>query len=199
MSGFQVAISIFQVSNHYPGQGFKLQFPSFKFQTMIRVRVSSCNFQVSSFKQRSRSGFQVVISKLQVSNQDPGQGFKLQVPSFKFQTKIQVRVSRWVRIDTGGRISAWMGGGVKGTGCTKNVLVNFGGYNIFGDADPLFKIHLNLQFGVSEFISKFKYSYLNLVMTPETRKCILNPAPMPVESLRYPQFGTVHCIVYKNI
>ena len=93
-SGFQVAISKFQVSNQDPGQGFKLQFPSFKFQTKIQVRVSSCNFQVSSFKPRSRSGFQVAISKFQVSNQDPGQGFKLQFPSFKIHTKIQVRVSR---------------------------------------------------------------------------------------------------------
>ena len=113
MSGFQVAISIFQVSNHYPGQGFKLQFPSFKFQTMIQVKVSSCNFQVSccfkprsrmgvsscnfqvsSFKQpRSKSGLQVANYKLQVSKQDPGQGFKLQLLSCQLQTSIQVRVS----------------------------------------------------------------------------------------------------------
>ena len=37
--------------------------------------VSGCNFRVSRFKPRSRSGFQVAISKFQVSNQDPGQGF----------------------------------------------------------------------------------------------------------------------------
>ena len=60
-------------------------------QTKIQVRASSCNFQVSSSKPRSRSGFQVAISKFQVSNQDPGQGFKLQFPRFKFQTKIQVQ------------------------------------------------------------------------------------------------------------
>ena len=93
-SGFQVAISKFQVSNQDPGQGFKLQFPSFKFQTKIQVRASSCNFQVSSFKPRSRSGFQDAISKFQDSHQDPGQGFKMQFPSFKIHTKIQVRVSR---------------------------------------------------------------------------------------------------------
>ena len=73
MSGFQYAVS--------------------KFHAKIQVRVSSCNFQVSSFTPRSRSGFQVAISKFQVSQQDPGQGFKLQFPSFKFQTKFQVRVS----------------------------------------------------------------------------------------------------------
>ena len=93
-SGFQVAISKFQVPNEDPGQGFKLQFPSLKFQTKIRVRVSSCNFQVSSFTPRSRSGFQDAISKFQDSHQDPGQGFKMQFPSFKIHTKIQVRVSR---------------------------------------------------------------------------------------------------------
>jgi hypothetical protein len=87
-SGFQDAISKFQDSRQDPGQGFKMQFPSFKIHTKIQVRVSSCNFQVSRFKQKSRSGFQVAISKFQVSNQDPGQGFKLQFPSFKFQTKI---------------------------------------------------------------------------------------------------------------
>ena len=75
-------------------QGFKLQFPSFKFQTNIQVRVSRCNFQVSSFAPRSRSGFQDAISKFQDSHQDPGQGFKMQFPSFKIHTKIQVRVSR---------------------------------------------------------------------------------------------------------
>ena len=96
MSGFQVAISKFQDSNQDPGQGFKLQFPSFKIHTKIQVRVSSCNFQVSSFKPRSRSGFQVAISKFQVSHQDPGQGFKLQFPSFKFQTKIQAWLPCWI-------------------------------------------------------------------------------------------------------
>ena len=40
------------------------------------------------------SGFQDAVSKFQFSNQDPGQGFELQFPSFKFQTKIQVGVSR---------------------------------------------------------------------------------------------------------
>ena len=88
-SGFQVAISKFQVSHQDPGQGFKLQFPSFKFHSKIQVRVSSCNFQVSSFKPSSRSEFQVAISKFQVSNLDPSQGFKLQFPSFKFQTNLQ--------------------------------------------------------------------------------------------------------------
>ena len=39
----------FQVSRQDPGQGFKLQFPSFKFQTKIQVRVSSCNSQVASW------------------------------------------------------------------------------------------------------------------------------------------------------
>ena len=87
-SGFQVAIFKFQMSNQDPDQGFKLQFPSFKFQIKIQVRVSSCKFQVSNPKPRSRSGFQVAISEFQVPNQDPGQGFKLQFPSFKFQTKI---------------------------------------------------------------------------------------------------------------
>ena len=88
-SGLQVAISKFQVSNQDPGQGFKLQFPSFKIHTKIQVSVSSCNFQVSSSKPRSRSGFQVALSKFQVSNQDPGQGFKLQFPSFKIHTILQ--------------------------------------------------------------------------------------------------------------
>ena len=83
----------FQVSHTDLGQGFKLQIPNFKFQTKIQVRVSSCNFQVSSFKPRSRSGFQGAISKFQISNQDLGQGFKLQFPSCEFQTKIRVRVS----------------------------------------------------------------------------------------------------------
>ena len=92
-SGFQDAISKFQDSHQDPGQGFKMQFPSFKIHTKIRVRVSRCNFQVSRFKPRSRSGFQVAISKFQDSHQDPGQGFKLQFPSFRIQTKIQVRVS----------------------------------------------------------------------------------------------------------
>jgi len=92
-SGFQVAISKFQVPNQEPGQGFQLQFPSFKFQTKIQFNVSSCNCQVSRFKPRSRSGFQVAVSKFQVSNQDPGQGLQLQFPSCKFQTKIQVIVS----------------------------------------------------------------------------------------------------------
>ena len=41
----------------------------------IQVRASSCNFQVSSFNPRSRSGFQVALCKFQVSNQEPGQGF----------------------------------------------------------------------------------------------------------------------------
>ena len=91
--GFQVAISKFQDSHQDPGQGFKLQFPSFKIHTEIQVRVSRCNFQVSRFTPRSGSGFQVAISKFQVSRQDPGQGFKLQFPSFKIQTKIQARVS----------------------------------------------------------------------------------------------------------
>ena len=36
---------------------------------------------------------QVAISKFQDSHEDPGQGLKLQFPSFKIQTKIQVRVS----------------------------------------------------------------------------------------------------------
>ena len=71
----------------------KLQFPRFKFQTTIQVRVSSCNFRVSSFKQKSRSGFQVAISKFQVSNQDLGQGVKLKFLSFIIQTKIEVRGS----------------------------------------------------------------------------------------------------------
>ena len=48
------------------------------------------NGPVSSFKPRPRSGFQVSISKFQVENPDPGHGFKLQFPSFKFKTKIQV-------------------------------------------------------------------------------------------------------------
>ena len=90
-SGFQDAISKFQDSNQDPGQGFKMQFPSFKIHTKIQVRVSRCNFQVSRFTPRSRSGFQDAISKFQDSNQDPGQGFKMQFPSFKFQTKIQVK------------------------------------------------------------------------------------------------------------
>ena len=89
---FRVSICSFQVSHQDPGQGFKLQFPSFKFQTKFQVRVSSCTFRVSSFKPRSRSGFQVAISKFQDSHQDLGQGLKLQFPSFKIQTKIQVRV-----------------------------------------------------------------------------------------------------------
>ena len=93
-SGFQDAISKFQDSHQDPGQGFKMQFPSFKIHTKIQVRVSRCNFQVSRFTPRSRSGFQVAISKFQDSQQDPGQGFKMQFPSFKIHTKIQVRVSR---------------------------------------------------------------------------------------------------------
>ena len=68
----------FQVSNQDTGQGFKLQFPIVKIQTKIQVRVSRCNFQVSIVKPRSRSGFRVAISKFQVSNQDPGRGFKIQ-------------------------------------------------------------------------------------------------------------------------
>ena len=92
-SGFQGAISKFQDSHQDPGQGFKVQFPSFKIHTKIQVRVSRCNFQVSRFTPRSRSGFQDAISKFQDSHQDPGQGFKMQFPSFKIQTKIQVRVS----------------------------------------------------------------------------------------------------------
>ena len=51
----RVSICSFQVSRQDPGQGFKLQFPSFKFHTKIQGRGSSCNFQVSSFKLRSRS------------------------------------------------------------------------------------------------------------------------------------------------
>ena len=74
---FQVAITKFQDSNHVPGQGFSLQFPSFRIHTKIQVRVSSCNFQVSRFKLRSMSGFQVAISKFPDPHQDPGQGFKL--------------------------------------------------------------------------------------------------------------------------
>ena len=66
MSGFQYAVS--------------------KFHAKIQVRVSSCNFQVSSFKPRSRSGFQVAISKFQISNQGPGQGFKLQFENKKTYT-----------------------------------------------------------------------------------------------------------------
>ena len=93
-SGFQDAISKFQDSHQDPGQGFKVQFPSFKIHTKIQVRVSRCSFQVSRFKPRSRSGFQDAISKFQDSHQDPGQGFKVQFPSFKIHTKIQVRVSR---------------------------------------------------------------------------------------------------------
>ena len=93
-SGFQDAISKFQDSHQDPGQGFKMQFPSFKIHTKIQVRVSRCNFQVSRFTPRSRSGFQDAISKFQDSHQDPGQGFKMQFPSFKIHTKIQVRVSR---------------------------------------------------------------------------------------------------------
>ena len=93
-SGFQVAISKFHDSHRDPGQGFKMQFPSFKIHAKIRVRVSRCNFQVSRFTPRSRSGFQDAISKFQDSNQDPGQGSKMQFPSFKIHTKIQVRVSR---------------------------------------------------------------------------------------------------------
>ena len=94
-SGFQDAISKFQDSRQDPGQGFKMQFPSFKIQTKIQVRVSSCNFQVSRFTPRSRSGFQVAISKFQDSNQDPGQGFKLQFQvsrgqSFKMQFQVSV-------------------------------------------------------------------------------------------------------------
>ena len=53
------------------------RFPSFKIHTKIQVRVSRCNFQVSRFKPRSRSGFQDAISKFQDSHQDPGQGFKM--------------------------------------------------------------------------------------------------------------------------
>ena len=34
------------ISHQDSGQGFKLRFPSFKIQTKIQVRVSSCNFQV---------------------------------------------------------------------------------------------------------------------------------------------------------
>ena len=93
-TGFQVAISKFQDSNQDPGQGFKLQSPSFKIHTKIQVRVSRCNFQVSRFTPRSRSGLQDAISKFQDSHQDPGQGFKMQFLSFKIHTKIQVRVSR---------------------------------------------------------------------------------------------------------
>ena len=92
-SGLLVAISKFQDSHQDPGQGFKLQFPSFKIQTKIHVRVSSCNFQVSRSTPRSRSGFQVAIAKFQDSNQVPGQGFTLHFPRIKIQTKIQVRVS----------------------------------------------------------------------------------------------------------
>ena len=91
-SGRPVAISKLRVSNQDPGRGFKLQFPSFKIQSKFRVRVSSCNFLVTRFKQRSRSGLQVAISKFQDPHQDPGQCPKLLLPSFKIQTKVQVRV-----------------------------------------------------------------------------------------------------------
>ena len=46
---FLLQIFKFQDSHQDPGQGFKLQFPSFQIQTKIQVRGSSCNFQVSSF------------------------------------------------------------------------------------------------------------------------------------------------------
>ena len=93
-SGFCSMGFKFQDSHQDPGHGFKLQFPSFKIHTEIQVRVSRCNFQVSRFTPRSGSGFQDAISKFQDSNQDPGQGFKLQFPSFKIHNKIQVvRVS----------------------------------------------------------------------------------------------------------
>ena len=91
-SGFQVAISKFQVSNQDTGQGFQLRFHSFKFQTKIQMRASSCNCQVSRFRPRSRRGFQVAISWFKDSNQDPGQGSKLQFPCSKINTKIQVSV-----------------------------------------------------------------------------------------------------------
>jgi hypothetical protein len=82
------------ISRQDAGHGFKIQFPSFKIHSKIQVRVSRCNFQVSRFTPRSRSGFQDAISKFQDSHQDPGQGFKIQFPSFKIHSKIQVRVSR---------------------------------------------------------------------------------------------------------
>ena len=92
-SAFQEAIPSFMIQVKIQSSGFKMQFPSFKIHTKIQVRVSRCNFQVSRFTPRSRSGFQDAISKFQDSRQDPGQGFKMQFPSFKIQTKIQVRVS----------------------------------------------------------------------------------------------------------
>ena len=84
----------FQVSNQDTGQGFKLQFPIVKIQTKIQVRVSRCHFQVSIVKPRSRSGFRVAISKFQVSNQDPGRGFKIQFFMFG------LRVHGWTRLQT---------------------------------------------------------------------------------------------------
>ena len=73
--------------------GFQVAISKFQDSYKIQVSVLSCNFQVSRFTPRSRSGLQVAISKFQDSDQDPGQGFKLQFPSFKFHAKIQVRVS----------------------------------------------------------------------------------------------------------
>ena len=83
---FSVSV-LSRLSNQDPNQGFKLRFPSFKFQTKSQVRVSSCNFQALSFKPRSSSMFQVAIARFQDSDQDPGQGFKLQFPSSKIQTR----------------------------------------------------------------------------------------------------------------
>ena len=63
--------------------------PNLKFMCLMDIENDSQYFQVA-ISDLSRSEFQVAISKFQVPNQDPGQGFKIKFPSFKFQAKIQV-------------------------------------------------------------------------------------------------------------
>ena len=71
-------------------------FETQKFKNCICQCLSfpySVNFQVSRFKPISRSGFQVAISKFQVSNQDPGQDL-----SCSFNWARNSVIKAWLRV-----------------------------------------------------------------------------------------------------